>query len=218
MKEKISKSLIKILWIFILGAFLGYIIETCFYVLKYHEFVNKSGLWYGQLKPIYGIGAVLITTILYKVKDKSIWKTFIYGVIIGTIFEYIASLFQEYVLGVYTWSYSDFNFNLNGRIYLPYCLIWGLITIVYFKLIYPYYDKLFNKLYSKKLTILSIFVTAFLIYDCLLTGVIAHRYSARAQGIEAHNKLSSYIDTKYPDKLIQKKMPKLRLVTSLKDN
>ncbi len=216
MKEKVKKGFIYILWLFLLGAFLGYIIETIFYLLKYHEFVNKSGLWYGHLKPIYGLGAVLLTIILYKVKDQSLLKTFIYGIIIGTAFEYIASLFQEYVLGVYTWNYANFNLNLNGRIYLPYCFIWGLITIIYFKGIFPYYEKLFKKLYSYRLVLISLVVTIFLAYDCLLTGVIAYRYSARRQGVIATNKISNYIDQKYPDELIQKRMPKLRLVANLK--
>lgn len=216
MKEKWQKTLIDILWLFLMGAVLGFILETVFYVLKYHEFVSKKGLWYGPLKPIYGLGVVLITALLYKVKDKSTWKTFIYGVIIGTLFEYLASLFQEYVLGVYTWSYEGFNFNLNGRIYLPYCLAWGIITVLYFKLIYPYYVKAFNKVYSKSFKVVSIMVTIFLMYDCLLTGIIAHRYSARAEGIMPSNKISSYIDSRYPDELIQKNMPKLRIVSSIK--
>ena len=217
MPEKVKKTLLHILWLFILGAILGFIFESLFYVLKYHEFANKKGLWYGPLKPIYGIGVVLITALLYPIKDKSLFKTFLYGIIIGTVFEYISSLFQEYVLGVYTWSYQGFNFNLNGRIYLPYCLAWGFITILYFKLIYPYYEKIFNKLYSHSWQIISLFISIFLIYDFLLTGCIAYRYSKRNQHIAPTNKIAKYIDEKYPDELVQKRMPKLRLVSTLKD-
>ena len=217
MPEKIKKILMHILWLFLLGAILGFILESIFYVLKYHEFANKKGLWYGPLKPIYGTGVVLINLLLYKVKDKSIFKTFLYGVIIGTLFEYFASLFQEYVLGVYTWTYQGFNLNLNGRIYLPYCLAWGFITILYFKLIYPSYLKIFNKLYSKTWQIISLVISIFLIYDFVLTGLIAHRYSERNANIPASNKVMKYIDQHYPDELVQERMPKLRLVANIKD-
>ena len=213
MQEKYKKIFFHLVWLFIIGAIFGFIFETIWHFIKNGVYINKQGLWYGPLKPIYGCGVLLITLFLYKLKDKNPVWLFLGGFIIGTLFEYFASYFQEYVFGTYTWTYSGFNLNLNGRIYLPYCAAWGAISFVWIKYAWPLYLKLFNKLYSKRFVILSSIIAIFLVYDIALTTVITIRYSDRANNIEPQNSLIEYIDQKYPNDLIQEKFPKLRIIT-----
>lgn len=213
MKEKYKKIILHIIWLFLIGAIFGFFFETVWHYIKNGVYINKQGLWYGPLKPIYGCGVLLITLFLYKLKDKnSVWL-FLGGFIIGTLFEYFASYFQEVAFGTYTWTYNDFSLNLNGRIYLPYCAAWGAISFIWIKYCLPNYLKWFNKLYSKRFVILSYILGIFLTYNITLTTLITIRYSERAKKIPPENDIMELIDEHYPDEIVKKKFPKLRIIT-----
>ena len=44
---------------------------------------------------------------------------------------------MEHVLGFIPWNYSKKFMNVNGRICLIYSIFWGILGIVWIKLIYP---------------------------------------------------------------------------------
>ena len=85
-KEK-NLTFSKFVWIFVLGSIAGYIFETSFYYIKHGVFMNKQGLLYGPIKPIYGFGCAILTYILNFVKDKSKLYIFIFGSIVGGKFK-----------------------------------------------------------------------------------------------------------------------------------
>ena len=99
-KKKVFNEFI---WLFIIGCVLGYIIEVSCYYYKHEIWLNKQGLLYGPFKPIYGLGVLIITFIFNKIKLKKGVSVFLAGVAIGTIYEYVLSLFQEYVLHTSTY-------------------------------------------------------------------------------------------------------------------
>lgn len=207
MEQKNKFTFIFGVLIFTIGCVLGYIIETVFYILKYGYYVNKQGLLFGPFKPIYGLGCLLITIIYYLLKNKSITNIFAWGVVSGTIFEYIASLFIEKVFHSYIWSYSNFKYNLNGRIYLPYCIIWGLISVLWSKLLLPNIIKIVDRFSTKKLyKLLGVILSIFMILNVLLTGVVLLRQGYRNK----NNKLFNIVDHFYTEEEILKKFPKFR--------
>ena len=57
-------TITKLVWIFVIGSIAGYVLETSFYLLKHGVFMNKQGLLYGPIKPIYGIAACILSIIL----------------------------------------------------------------------------------------------------------------------------------------------------------
>ncbi len=194
-------------WTFFIGCVLGFIIETVFYIIKYGYFVNKQGLLYGPFKPIYGIGALLITGIYFLIKKKTPFNIFIIGVLSGTIFEYLASLFIEIVFKSYIWDYSSFPLNLNGRIYLPYCFIWGVIALVWIKCLFPLIIKALNKLQKYKLyNIISWILLVFMIINISLTTIVLVRVGDKKH----NNALYRLIDKHYSRDKIKKIFPKLR--------
>ncbi|MCR5787913.1 MAG: putative ABC transporter permease [Bacilli bacterium] len=204
-------SFSKLIWIFLIGAVAGYIIETSFYYIKHGEFLSKQGLLYGPIKPIYGIGAVIYTLMLYFLKNKQNWKIFVYGCIIGGIFEYVCSLVLEYCFGTRMWSYKNMGLDINGRVYLPYLIGWGGIALLYLKVLYPTFNKIYEKVPKKPLTILTILVTVFLVYDVTISSLAVKRMTARKDGVKATTKYQKYMDKHYSDEYILKKVPYLRL-------
>lgn len=210
-KIKAKKLIYHFIWLFLVGAILGFIFETSWHFIKNGELINKQGLWYGPFKPIYGLGLVLITAILYKIKDKNPLLIFLVGLITGSLFEYLTSIFQEVVFGTYTWNYSSFNMNLNGRIYLPYCIVWGVISYIWMKYGFNLYLKIFNRYYNKKFRIISLIILVFMLYNSFISWVITDRYATRSKNFPPQNKLEEILDKYYPNEVIQKRFPKLRV-------
>lgn len=205
--ENKKPSFIEYIWIFTIGCLIGYVIETIFYILKYGYYVNKQGLLFGPFKPIYGLGCVIITLLYYLLKKRSNLCIFIYSCIIGTIFEYLASLFIEKVFNSYIWSYKTFRFNINGRIYLPYCLIWGIISLIWIKCIYPYLKKLYLGISKFKFfKYVSVALTIFMFLNVFFTGVVLLRQGYR----DKQNRVFNIIDRIYKEEDILKKFPKFR--------
>ena len=211
--KKTKESNWMYVWLFVIGAFIGFILETLFYYFKNGIWINKQGLLYGPFKPIYGFGLILIVLVLKNYQDKKLWQKLLVGILIGSSFEYFGSLFQEYVFGTSTWNYSNFNYNISGRIYLPYCLAWGIIAVISIDILYPFIKRILSKINEKVYYTLSIILTIFMIGNITLTALASIRYSDRANNKEANNIVFKTIDKLYPDEYMQIKFPKMKIIT-----
>lgn len=213
MKEINKPKIKELIWLFMIGSFLGFILETIWHLIKYNEYINKQGLLYGPFKPIYGFGLILIIITMYKLINKSFITKFIIGIIIGSTFEYLGSIFQEYVFGTSTWDYTSFNLNLSGRIYLPYCLAWGLIACLCLDFLYPHFKKYFSKIPRKIANILTFIIFIFFFINIILTAIATIRYSKRTTPKYNSNTVFKVIDQIYNNEYMQKKFPKMSIIT-----
>ena len=213
MKQLLGKSYImKLIWIFIIGSLMGYAVETGYYLIKHGVFLSKRGLLYGHFKPIYGFGSVLITLFLSFLINKSKLKIFIYGAFFGGIFEYICSLVLEYVFHTKMWNYSSKYFAINGRVYLLYLPMWGLIALFWLKVVLPYFNKLFDMLHQFTLKIITVLMTIFLVFDFTISIVAVQRMKDRAHNIPAKTAYQKFLDKHYSDEYILKRIPYLKVV------
>ncbi len=209
-KEKINFA--TSIWLFTIGGFFGYILETIWHFLKHGVFINKQGLIYGPFKPIYGFGLLIIIICMQPFKDKKLLPKFIIGTLIGSAFEYFGSLFQELFFKTTTWNYSSFHFNIGGRIYLPYCLAWGIIAVLTIDYLFPYLKKIALNIPLKLKKAATILLSIFMIFNVSITTLATIRYSERARNIKANNELFKLIDKLYPDKYMNNKFPKLKVI------
>ena len=156
---------------------------------------------------MYGFGALLITIILKKIKTKNIVNIFCTSFVIGSLFEYICSLFQEYVFGTVSWEYSHKLLNLNGRITLLYSIFWGLLGIVWVKYAYPRFNSFLKKMPVLWMKSLTFILLVFIIINSFLSFVAVYRRNERYYGISAKNSFEKVLDEKYPDDFIDKIYP-----------
>lgn len=218
MKEKKMNKLFgkisipNLIWIFIIGSIFGYFFEIVWYFIRHHVWVNKQGLLYGPFQPIYGFGAVILSIFLQPVRNQNNVWVFLYGMLVGSIYEYLASLFQEIAFGTYTWIYSQWGWSLNGRIYLPYCIAWGILALFWIKLFYPMITKWLDKIPRIPNLILVWVLGIFLTYNLAMSSIVTYRYSARANNIPASNAFTKWIDKHYDDEFMQHKFIKLRVI------
>lgn len=191
-EEKISYY--EIFYTFIFGCVFGWIVEGIWSLLKKNLLINHSALVIGPFNIVYGIGAIVLSIILYRVKDSSLKKIFIISFFTGTVLEYILSFMMEKLVGFVAWNYSKKPFNINGRVCLLYSLFWGVLGIVWIKLIYPplkgFIDRSNKVIGNRILKFLSIF----LLFDVLLTFAAIERGKEFEQNIPPSNKIEVYID------------------------
>lgn len=190
--EKISFH--DIFYIFLFGCFFGWIVEGIWTLLKKGVLINHSALVIGPFNLVYGIGAAILSISLYKLKSSSNFKVFCTSFFVGSVLEYIISYFMEICLGFIAWNYKNKPFNINGRICLGYSIFWGILGIIWIKLIFPKIKKIidkFNKSESIKLMKITII---FLIFNSLLTLAAIDRGKEYEQSIPPSNKFEEVLD------------------------
>ena len=160
MKKNGTNKFIEYILLFMLCCFIGWFWEVLWEFMKNGNLIN-SGTMHGPWLPIYGSGSLLIYLLLYEYKDKK-WLIFIGSFVICTISEYITSTYLEYAYGMSWWNYTDKPFNINGKICLPYSIIFGLAGLLVIYRLVPFIKKIVDK-YNKKilLTICIILIVIF---------------------------------------------------------
>lgn len=151
-----------LLFLLFLGySVLGYILEVAYCTLYNRRFVFNRGFLLGPYLPIYGVGAVLITFLLYRYHDDMV-ALFVMGAVLCSIVEYFTSLIMEKIFKIRWWDYSHLKFNLNGRICLLNSCLFGLGGIVIIKIINPFYMGILGNLSDFWIILLgSVFSIAF---------------------------------------------------------
>ena len=197
------KKLYKLMYIFIITSVFGYFIELIWSLLRRGIFINHSAVVIGPFNFAYGICGVALTLLLYRFKDESYLKIFLLSFIGGSILEYIMSWGMELVLGFTAWDYSNMFLNINGRICLLFSIFWGILGILWIKILYPQIDKILNKMNPKIYKITIICLTIFLLFDILLTISSVNRARKADEGIAPRNSYEKCLDKTFNSKYLK---------------
>lgn len=197
------KQFFKIFWVFIIGCLAGYILEVTWHFILTRGFQTRQGLIYGPFAPVYGLGTLAFYLVLPKIKN--IFNIFWASALLGGITEYLCSYFQERLFGTISWDYSGLFMNLDGRTSITYCILWGILGIIFIKLIYPYIEKIFDKI---NMTVITKFVTAFavvfMVFNISISSLAARRQYERREHIAPENEIDEFLDEHYPDEFMNK--------------
>lgn len=205
--------LYKLIALFFIAAFLGDIIETIFCRVTAGVWMSRSSVVYGDFSIVWGLGAVLLTAILYKHRNRSDSYVFLLGTVLGGAYEYFCSVFTELVFGTVFWDYSHLPFNLGGRINLLYSFFWGIAAVVWLKYLYPFLSDLIERIPQRIGVILTWIMVAFMTVNIVLSSLAMYRYNQRQTGAEpTDNPVMQFIDEHFPDSRIEKVYPNLILV------
>ncbi len=189
MEEKAKKqitisgvTIYRILAYFIIYSVVGFILETSLALLAYGKIESRQGFLYGPVCPIYGVGAVIMILSLKKF-SKNNFTIFLGGMLVGSIVEYLISLFGDYVLNVRWWDYSDRFLNINGRICLLYSICWGIVGVYLTKCLNVKVDKFIelikakvNIVFLRTLVVIAIII---LLLDCIVSAVAIEAFLSR---------------------------------------
>lgn len=197
----------KILWILVIGSFLGDIVETIFCRVTAGVWMSRSSVVWGPFSLVWGIAMAGATILLYKYKDRSDRFLFLIGTCLGGAYEYVCSVFTEMVFGKVFWDYSHMAFNLGGRINLLYCFFWGIAAVIWIKGLYPRMSDRIEKIPMRTGKILSWFLLVFFCCNIAVSSMALLRSSQRAEGIPAESGWQEYMDTRFDDERMMRIYP-----------
>lgn len=149
-------GLTKLFLLFIIYAFLGWVVEMFYNYYEHKKFVNR-GFLIGPYCPIYGVGGLTVTFFLTKYQD-SIFITFGMSIILFALLEYFTSYLMEKLFKARWWDYSDKKFNINGRICLETLIPFGILGCVAIYVINPLIFSLFSLTNVQVLKVISILI------------------------------------------------------------
>lgn len=129
---------------FIIYSVLGWCCETVYCSVIQKHFVNR-GFLYGPLCPVYGCGALLVIFLLRDVQNNII-PLFLSGMVVTTVLEYLTSVLLEKLFHMKWWDYSQFRFNINGRVCLLNSCEFGALSVFVIMVLHPIVVELVGRL------------------------------------------------------------------------
>ncbi len=162
--------LAKLFLLFIIYSFIGWVIEMIYCYCRSKKIVNR-GFLIGPICPIYGFGAILIYLLL-KNFDSDLITIFLKTMLICGVLEYITSFILEIIFKTKWWDYSDRKFNINGRICLETLIPFGILGIIFIKLINPFFMNLVSNINKPFIIFFSSILFLTIIVDLLLSLAI----------------------------------------------
>ena len=121
---------------FIIYSICGWILESVYKSILEKKLIN-SGFLRGPYCPIYGFGTMIMIAFLSRVKWNII-LLFITSFVVLSFWEYIVAIYLEKVYNTKYWDYSNKKINIHGRVCLLNSIYWGVLGVVFIKIIHPY--------------------------------------------------------------------------------
>lgn len=203
-------SLDKLIWVFLISAFLGDIIETLYCRLVGGTWMSRSSVVFGPFSFVWGIGAVLLTVSLIRLKDKEDRWILLAGGILGGAFEYMCSVVTELVFGKVFWDYSHMPLNIGGRTNVLFMFFWGILGLVWVKIAYPPLERFIEKFPPLSAKIFTWFIVALMTLNALFTVAVILRYNARQAGLPPEGVLTEFIDDVYGDDYVENRWQNMK--------
>ena len=205
--EKNFLSVSDLLWLFVIGAFLGDMVETVFCRVTAGVWMSRSSLVWGPFSVVWGLALVMAAVLLRGSEERSDRSIFLFGFVMGGAYEYICSAVGELLFGVIFWDYSGFKFNLGGRVNLLYCFFWGIAAVVWIRYGYPLVAKLMANLKKHILPWMTVVLTVFMAVNMGLSALALARYDARTSGIAPANQLDVFLDEHFDNARMERVYP-----------
>ena len=164
--------------LFIIYAFLGWIVEIINNVVVFKKFVNR-GFLIGPYCPIYGVGGLIATIFLTKYKE-SIIVLFVMSMFLFALLEYFTSYLMEKLFKARWWDYTNFKYNINGRICLETLIPFGLLGCFAIYVVNPIIFSIFNMTNIVVLRIIAIVIFIIFIIDFTVSLKIINSFKDTA--------------------------------------
>jgi len=154
------------LW-FIAYSFLGWVYESAICSISERSLVNR-GFLNGPLCPVYGFGA-LASIFILDMRTDNLIILFFAGMLIACTIEYITAVLLEKLFDAKWWDYSNYRFNIQGRVCLLGAVVFGVLAVLLIKYIHPFAGGLIGQLPAWWQIVLSIVIFIFLMLDLYIT-------------------------------------------------
>lgn len=171
--------------LFIIYAFLGWVMEVCVALHDEKKFIDR-GFLIGPICPIYGVGVILIKILLNRYVDDPL-VLFVMAVLICSILEYFTGYLMEKLFKARWWDYSDKKFNINGRICLDNLVAFGLLGLLVMYVLNPFFLGILEKINPIVLSIIAIALAVIFFIDIVVSFKIISGFKNITKSVKKDN-------------------------------
>ena len=207
-----AMSFSDLVWLFVVGAFLGDVVETIFCRVTAGVWMSRSSLVWGPFSVVWGLALVLAAVLLRGSERKSESRIFWFGVILGGAYEYVCSAVTELLFGTVFWDYSGFKFNLGGRINLLYCFFWGIAAVTWIRYGYPLVAKGMKAVKRRIRPWMTALLAVFMAVNLVTSALALARYDARTSGAAPANAVDVLLDEHFDNARMERIYPNAKKV------
>lgn len=138
-------SFTNIVFVFIICAILGWLVEIGYVYLQTGKIVSR-GMTYGPYCSIYGYGAVILYFLFHNVERKksNIPYIFIISAVMMGGFELLSGQFFKHVLNIEMWSYDGQFLEIFDYTTVPILIGWGILSTLFVFFIQPLLEKIIS--------------------------------------------------------------------------
>ena len=161
----ISTNIFYYVALFAIYSFMGWIIEVIYRSITQRKFVN-AGFLFGPFVPLYGFGALFLILLQHFFQSWPVLpRLFIFGLAL-TVLEYMVGYFAERIFKLTLWDYSEYKFNLHGRVCLLFSVIWAALGFIFITFIHPVVLQYATFLTGAYLQTAAIVLIIYYVVDC----------------------------------------------------
>lgn len=163
----LGHSLTDLVLYFFFYSFAGWVMETTYCSISARRFVAR-GFLHGPVCPIYGVG-VLLMVLFFRPLAGNVLLFYVVSTVCMSAWEYFVGWFLEITTHTKYWDYSNYRFNLHGRICLWVCLMWGVLSYVCVFWVHPPVAQFIDTLPLVMRNVLAIVLTVVILADAIIT-------------------------------------------------
>ena len=202
--------------LFIIYSFIGWVVDVCDVLIVDKKLVNR-GFLIGPICPIYGVGVLLMIRLLTRFIDTPL-ALFILAIAIFMTLEYFTSYIMEKLFNARWWDYSNYKYNLNGRICLETTIPFGIGGMIVMYIVNPFITSLLDKVSSNTIIIIGIILLVIFVIDLIVSfsvitkikNVFSSKYKDDTE--EVNNRVKQYLIKLSPlTKRLMESFPNLRI-------
>ena len=155
------------LWLMIY-SFFGWVYESILCSITSGSLVNR-GFLNGPVCPVYGFGALVVILAFWWEPDIRVWNLFFSSMVLTCTLEYLTSWAMEKLFHARWWDYSQYRFNINGRVCLLGAVAFGAFSVLLIKVVHPWVSAFVDGFSPAAITAASaaLFLTG--AADCVVT-------------------------------------------------
>ena len=186
-------------------------IETVYTFIVFGILESRVGLVWGPFSPLYGVGAVLLTMVLWPLRKEKVWKIFLLSAVLGSLLEQTAGWSMETFAHLQSWTYLGLPDHITQWIAWRFVAMWGILGVVWCRVIMPELIFRIGEPTSRKQVVLVTLLAAFIALDVVMTIACFWRAGQRLEGMPPRNGFEVYVDTHFDDRFMAKTFENMRI-------
>lgn len=172
---------------------------------------DRAGLLYGPFSPIYGCGALIMTLCLNRFYKANFISIFLVAAVLGGAFEYVVSWWMQYTYGAVAWDYTGEFLSIGGRTCGWAMGCWGLLGVVWIKLLLPVLLWLINKIPWNLRYAITLVCASLMAVDIVMTLQALDCWYERLAGNPIDTNLQRFYNQHYDNSFMENRFQSMSI-------